>query len=733
MKRRQRPLGKVLLSILTERLFIPVILLSIGLTVLSAFIASTYINQEQLQTTRSISLRLDDFIRNAREVINSAARVSETTSQSELLNYFETLQQTNPYFDTLYLLDRDGTIITISPPDRLSIGLDMSNQEYYLHRQAGETFNISQPFISNKTGALTVYLTELTPSNKLVVGELSLSKLQQVIRTETFISTGRSVFILDTHLTTIGHPDASMVAQQINYSYLNQDQQSLIPDGKTHLKLSATHSYLQTISTLKQTGWMVVAQTDLLAAFTPFLFFTVLSAALFIALWLLVLYSIQQEANRKVMIPLAQLSDAASSIAAGDKTKMRQIVKSASSFEEIQDLAANFVHMIEAIEQRQTALETRTRSEHELRLLAESLRDTAATLNSTLDFDEVLERILSNIGMVIPHDAADIMLIDSDDRKVHIVAEKGYARLGLQQWINHSTFTLDQFKTLYQMYQTASPILISDTLNDPLWVVIPESNWMKSYIGAPIRVRGQVIGFINLDSLTPGFFNLEMMEKLQSFADQAGIAIHNAELVRDLQTSHQELVVAYNTTIQGWGKALELRDTEIQGHSIRVADTTVRLAQHLGISEPEITYIRYGAFLHDIGKLAIPDSILYKTSALTDEEWEIMRMHPIYAQQILAPIPYLSRSVDIPYYHHEHWDGSGYPHRLRGEQIPLAARIFPLVDVWDSLRCDRPYHSAWEDGEIEPYILSQAGKLFDPHLVEEFLIMLKKDAGQELI
>jgi len=252
-------------------------------------------------------------------------------------------------------------------------------------------------------------------------------------------------------------------------------------------------------------------------------------------------------------------------------------------------------------------------------------------------------------------------------------------------------------------------------------------------MGAPIRIRGQVIGFINLDSLTPGFYTPDMMDKLQSFADQAGIAIHNAELIRDLQDSHQELIIAYDTTIQGWAKALELRDMEIQGHSIRVAEMTVRLATYLGITEPDLTHIRYGAFLHDIGKIAIPDSILYKKAALTDEEWEIMRMHPIYAQQILAPIPYLSRSVDIPYYHHEHWDGSGYPHKLRGEQIPLAARIFSIVDVWDSLRRDRPYHSAWHEDEVYTYLRSQSGKLFDPRLVNEFLQMLKDHPDLEYL
>jgi len=677
-----------------------------------------------LQATHSISLRLDDFLKNAQEVILSSGKAAELHQQNELPAYLAILQEANPYFDTIYAINEEANIYAISPDDPLSIGLDMSNQDYYRNRNGDNTIRISSPFISTKTGSLTVYISQKLPSNQMVVGELSLSKLQQVIRTESYAQNGRVIFITDGHGTVLGHPDFSLVAQQVNFSYLNQEQFELVPDS-SRLIFTRNRSYIQTISPLNQIDWLVIAQIPFFSAFAPFLFFALVSVVLIIGLWLLVLYSIRQEAHKKVIAPLGQLGEAANSLAVGDGSRINQIATATAGFDEIQDLAKNFIHMVEAVEQRQIALEERTRSEHELRLLAESLRDTAAALNSTLDYEIVLERILTNIGLVIPHDFANIMLIDPEQNVVRVVAENGYAEHGLQQWIERTTFTMDDLKTLARMYYTSTPILITNTTNHPMWVVYQESNMVRSYMGAPIRIRGQVIGFINLDSLTPGFYTPDMMDKLQSFADQAGIAIHNAELIRDLQDSHQELIIAYDTTIQGWAKALELRDMEIQGHSIRVAEMTVRLSTYLGITEPDLTHIRYGAFLHDIGKIAIPDSILYKKAALTDEEWEIMRMHPIYAQQILAPIPYLSRSVDIPYYHHEHWDGSGYPHKLHGEQIPLAARIFSIVDVWDSLRRDRPYHSAWQEDEVYTYLRSQSGKLFDPRLVNEFLQMLK--------
>jgi len=731
MKQNQNSLSKVLLNILTERLLIPVILLSILLSLLSSVIASIYIRQDQLQATHSISLRLDDFLKNAEEAILSAGKAAQLNQQNELPAYLAILQEANPYFDTIYLISKEGKIYAISPNDPLSIGLDMSNQDYYRNRNGSDAIRISPPFISTKTGALTVFISQQLPTNHMVVGELSLSKLQQVVRSESYAKNGRVIFITDGHGTVLGHPDFSLVAQQVNFSYLNQEQFELVPDS-SRLIFTRNRSYIQTISPLNQIDWFVIAQIPLFSAFAPFLFFALVSVVLIIGLWLLVLYSIRQEAQKKVIAPLGQLGEAANSLAVDDGSRINQIATTAA-FDEIQDLAINFLHMVEAVEQRQVALEERTQSEHELRLLAESLRDTAAALNSTLDYEIVLERILTNIGLVIPHDFANIMLIDPEQNIVRVVAEYGYAEHGLQQWIERTTFTMDELKTLARMYHTSTPILITNTTNNPMWVVYQESNMVRSYMGAPIRIRGQVIGFINLDSLTPGFYTPDMMDKLQSFADQAGIAIHNAELIRDLQDSHQELIIAYDTTIQGWAKALELRDMEIQGHSIRVAEMTVRLATYLGITEPDLTHIRYGAFLHDIGKIAIPDSILYKKAALTDEEWEIMRMHPIYAQQILAPIPYLSRSVDIPYYHHEHWDGSGYPHKLRGEQIPLAARIFSIVDVWDSLRRDRPYHSAWHEDEVYTYLRSQSGKLFDPRLVNEFLQMLKDHPDLEYL
>jgi HD-GYP domain-containing protein (c-di-GMP phosphodiesterase class II) len=187
------------------------------------------------------------------------------------------------------------------------------------------------------------------------------------------------------------------------------------------------------------------------------------------------------------------------------------------------------------------------------------------------------------------------------------------------------------------------------------------------------------------------------------------------------------LSLAYDTTLEGWSKALDLRDKETEGHTQRVVDMTLRIAQTLGISDEELTHFRRGALLHDIGKMGIPDSILLKPGPLTDEEWEIMKRHPVYAYELLFPITHLRPALDIPYCHHEKWDGSGYPRGLKGEQIPLSARIFAVVDVWDALTSDRPYRNAWTSKKTLEYIREQSGKHFDPQIVDTFMSLIKNE------
>ena len=193
---------------------------------------------------------------------------------------------------------------------------------------------------------------------------------------------------------------------------------------------------------------------------------------------------------------------------------------------------------------------------------------------------------------------------------------------------------------------------------------------------------------------------------------------------QQIQALNAELLIAYDETLEGWARALDLRDQNTEDHSVRVMDLTMNLAHALGIPESGLVHVRRGALLHDIGKMGIPDAILLKPGPLTEEEWRTMKLHPVYAYDLLSNIPFLQPALDIPYYHHEKWDGSGYPQGLSGEKIPLAARIFAVVDVWDALGSDRPYRKKWPKGEIVKYIRTEAGTRFDPEVVKLFLKMI---------
>lgn len=196
------------------------------------------------------------------------------------------------------------------------------------------------------------------------------------------------------------------------------------------------------------------------------------------------------------------------------------------------------------------------------------------------------------------------------------------------------------------------------------------------------------------------------------------------EAEEQLQRAHADLQDAYDRTIEGWVRALDLRDRETEGHTQRVTNMTEKLARALGYTNEEIVHIRRGALLHDMGKMGIPDEILQKAGPLTDDEWVIMRRHPEMAHRMLSKIQYLKEAITIPYYHHERWDGSGYPHNLKGEEIPLQARLFAVVDVWDALSSDRPYRKKMPQNEVIEYLQKESGRLFDPQVVEKFISLL---------
>ena len=241
-------------------------------------------------------------------------------------------------------------------------------------------------------------------------------------------------------------------------------------------------------------------------------------------------------------------------------------------------------------------------------------------------------------------------------------------------------------------------------------------------VTVPYRARHKNGEYIWLETTARLFFD-QRNQKPEFQASSRDIT-ERKQAQEALQQAHANLQEAYDRTIEGWVLALDLRDRETEGHTKRVTEMTVRLARALGCTEEEIVHIRRGALLHDIGKIGIPDEILQKPGPLTDDEWVRMRKHPQYAYQMLAPISYLKQALIIPYYHHERWDGSGYPHKLKGEDIPLFARFFAVVDVWDALSSDRPYRKGMPPREVIEYLQKEAGRLFDPLIVDKFLPLI---------
>lgn len=249
---------------------------------------------------------------------------------------------------------------------------------------------------------------------------------------------------------------------------------------------------------------------------------------------------------------------------------------------------------------------------------------------------------------------------------------------------------------------------------------------IKRCISSPLVVNGEVIGVLEAyfkHEINPSPYLIEVFETL---CGQVAIAIEHIKMLEELQNMNQSLTLAHESIIESWAKATGYKDHELSGHIERVADTTIRLGAELGLDGEALKHLRWGALLHDIGKMAIPDKILLKPGPLSGEERQIIEQHPVFAYEFLKGISFLKEAIDIPRYHHERWNGKGYPYRLRGEEIPLSARIFAIIDVWDALSCKRAYRDAWPTEQVLAYIENNAETHFDPELVPIFLAMLKK-------
>lgn len=351
-----------------------------------------------------------------------------------------------------------------------------------------------------------------------------------------------------------------------------------------------------------------------------------------------------------------------------------------------------------------------------------ALRSIDMAITGSLDLRVTLgvfiEQVIAQLGV----DAVSVLVERPDAHILEYAASKGFRT----EAVKHSHIRMGHGYAGH-VARTRKPLAVTDMITDKKLPDRPSffgDEDFRTYFGTPLIAKGRVIGVLEVFHRRPVKPDRDWADFFEALAAQCAIAIESANLFAELMHSKDELVIAYDSTLEGWSRALDYRDRATEGHSRRVAEITVKIARMMGVSEAEIAHIRRGALLHDIGKLGVPDNILLKAGRLTEEESESMKKHPQIAYDLLYPIEFLRPAIDIPYCHHEKWDGSGYPRGLKGEVIPRSARIFSPIDVWDALRSDRPYRTAWTDENIRDHIRSLAGAEFDPDIVENLLLYM---------
>lgn len=350
------------------------------------------------------------------------------------------------------------------------------------------------------------------------------------------------------------------------------------------------------------------------------------------------------------------------------------------------------------------------------------MHTVAATLRIAQTPDEALPILLDQILTVLETDAGVIWLYHPESEELNVACARGWF-----SDLDEPPMKLGE-GIAGRVFATGQPYLSDEFASDALTRQPRFSKVLAGWGGVcmPLRTRDETVGVLFVAVPAPRQLTANQVKLLGSLCDMGSAALRRMSLHLKTLQDAMELALAYDVTLEGWGRALELRDRETEGHTQRVTKTAILMAQAMGIGEDDLIHFRRGALLHDIGKMGIPDSILLKPGPLTEEEWAVMRRHPSFAYAILTPIEFLYPALDIPYCHHEKWDGTGYPRGLKGEEIPLSARIFAVADVYDALTSDRPYRKAWPKAKVFEHIRAGIGSHFDPAVMEAFFQVLNE-------
>jgi HD-GYP domain-containing protein (c-di-GMP phosphodiesterase class II) len=357
----------------------------------------------------------------------------------------------------------------------------------------------------------------------------------------------------------------------------------------------------------------------------------------------------------------------------------------------------------------------------------QAIRSVERAITSSMDLNVTLNVFLDHVTRQLRADAASVLLMDVHGREMTVAASRGFRKNNRPQ----SRFRLDHSLASQAGVERKTVLLVGKKPGDPALENQPlmKEEGFAAYSATPLIAHGRVRGILEVfhrSAAEPASVRADLLESL---ALQAAIAINCAETFQNLQKTRSELSMACDSMIEGFSRAVDLRAREAEGHSLRVSELSLRTAEKMGVSPDQLPALRRGALLHDIGKIGIPDRILWKPEALSDEEWQLMRQHPKFAEQVLAPIEFLHSAMDIPKFHHERWDGGGYPHGLSGTDIPLPARIFSVIDVWDSLQARRPFRAPWNAADTADFLRQSSGGQFDPDVVRTFMQILRESEG----
>jgi HD-GYP domain-containing protein (c-di-GMP phosphodiesterase class II) len=342
----------------------------------------------------------------------------------------------------------------------------------------------------------------------------------------------------------------------------------------------------------------------------------------------------------------------------------------------------------------------------------------ASSLDLRVSLDLVLEQIQSRLNI----DAASVYIYDEDLQMLEIITARGFPMMtSVKQRIRVGE-GLSGKAALEQEI-----IFIPDLTRPGPALQIPKPVTVDGFMSAfviPLVAKGQLRGVLELFYRRSVSSDPDWMGFLETLARQISVAIDGIQVFHQLQQSLIEQQVAQDAIIESWSNLLEMRGLEPRGHIQRVSALTLQLAQRMGMGDKKLASLYRGVLMHDIGKLLLPDSIVNKPGPLTDDEWRLVHLHPVHAHELISRISPFRSAVSIPYCHHEYWDGSGYPRGLKGENIPLEARIFQVVETWDLMQVDLPYRKAFVKDDVLEYVRSQSGKRFDPRVVEKFLALI---------